>query len=111
MKCFCEQKERYCLKVEADLGADPIWCNECKCNFDLEDVPISDELKDELNGWILGYGAWIDWSRDKVFPDAINLEEKHNKIGEGLTEKVKKELGKDYKIFFSPANITENYPK
>ncbi len=34
MHCFCEQKETYELKVEGDVGADPIWCNQCGCNFD-----------------------------------------------------------------------------
>jgi hypothetical protein len=27
MHCFCEQKETYELKVEGDVGADPVWCN------------------------------------------------------------------------------------
>jgi hypothetical protein len=111
MKCFCEQKETYNLKIEGDVGADPIWCNKCGCNLDFEEVPISNELKDQLMGWIMKYGDWIDWSKDKLVPNGVELEEEHNKIGRELTKKVKKELGEKYVIEFSPATMAESYPR
>ena len=92
MQCFCEQKETYELKVEGDVGADPIWCNQCGFNFDLEDIPISNELKSELMDWVTRYGEWIDWDIDKLIPNGIEMEEENNKQGAKLTEKVKKEL-------------------
>lgn len=111
MKCICEQKETYNLKVEGDVGADPIWCNKCGYNLDFEEVPISTELKDELMRWMMKYGEWIDWSKNKLLPNGIELEEKHNRSGRELTEKVKKELGEEYNVKYSPATMTENYPR
>jgi hypothetical protein len=43
MRCFCEQKETYDLKVEGDVDTDSIWCYQCGCNFDIEEVPLSEE--------------------------------------------------------------------
>lgn len=40
MNCLCEQKETYVLKIVGDAGADPVWCQQCGCNVDLENVPI-----------------------------------------------------------------------
>jgi hypothetical protein len=42
-------------KIEADFSADPIWCNVCGENLDIDDFQISEELKDELFDWIKGY--------------------------------------------------------
>ncbi|WP_227551577.1 hypothetical protein [Metabacillus sediminilitoris] len=59
MECFCEQARE--LKVDGDIGADPIWCNHCGCNFDLEDIPISNELKKgNCKNWVTIYGEWMD---------------------------------------------------
>ena len=38
------------------------------------------------------YGTWIDWEKDKIVPNGIELEAEHNQQGEKLTEKVKKKL-------------------
>ncbi|WP_163538412.1 hypothetical protein [Gracilibacillus sp. YIM 98692] len=111
MKCFCEQKETYNLKIEGDVGADPIWCNKCGCNLDFGEIPVSNELKDELMRWIMKYGEWIDWSKDKFVPHGVELEEKHNQLGRELTEKVKKELGEDYEVIFSSSTMVESYPR
>jgi hypothetical protein len=109
MQCFCEQKETYELKIEGDIGADPIWCNKCGCNLDLENIPISNELKRELMRWVTKYGKWIDWEKDKLLPNGVEFEEEHNKHGAKLTEKVKKELGEKYKIKFSPSTTARSY--
>jgi hypothetical protein len=109
MQCFCKHKETDDLKVEGDVGADPIWCNICGCNFDIEEVPISDDLKEEVMRWAMMYGEWIDWNKDTLRSNGIELENKHNKLGEQLTEKVKKELGAKYKVRFSPSTSARLY--
>lgn len=48
MKCCCEQQEFYKLKIEGDVGADPLWCSQCGCNFDLDDIPISKDIKKKI---------------------------------------------------------------
>ncbi|MFU2018851.1 hypothetical protein ACM6Q7_28240 [Peribacillus butanolivorans] len=107
--CFCEQKENQELKVEGDVGADPLWCNQCGCNFDLEDIPISNKLKSELMEWANKYGEWIDWDQDQLIPNGIEIEEEHNKQGAKLTEKVNKELRGKYRIRFSSSTMARMY--
>ncbi|KYD02685.1 MULTISPECIES: hypothetical protein [Heyndrickxia] len=109
MRCFCENKETFDLKVEGDVDTDPIWCNQCGCNFDIEEVPISEDLKDELMKWAMQYGKWIDWSKDTLRSNGIELENEHNKLGHLLTDQVKKELGAKYKVSFSPSSSARMY--
>ncbi|MRX73746.1 hypothetical protein GJU40_16515 [Bacillus lacus] len=111
MDCFCEEAEIYELKVEGDVGADPIWCNQCGCNLDLEYVPISNELKSELTEWITKYGEWINWDIDRIIPNGIEMEEEHIKQGAKLTEKVKEELLGKYRIKFSPSTMARSYAR
>jgi hypothetical protein len=80
--CKCEFTNS--LKIEADFGGDPIWCNQCGWNLDIEDFPLTDDLKVELDQWNSLYKK-------------ISINE-HNSIGEHLTEKVKEELGNEYTI-------------
>lgn len=109
MNCLCEQQETYKLKVEGDVGADPIWCNQCGCNLDLDDIPISDELKSKLSDWATKYGEWIDWDLDQIIENGVDLEEEHNRQGAYLTEKVKLELRDKYRIKFSPSSMGRSY--
>ncbi|MGE7591027.1 hypothetical protein [Peribacillus sp. NPDC101480] len=109
MECHCEQKETSELKVEGDVGADRIWCNQCGCNLEIEDIPISNKLSRELIEWVNMYGEWIDWDEDKLLHNGIELEEEHNKQGLNLTEKVKKELEGKYRIKFSPLTMARMY--
>ncbi len=110
MKCFCEQNTTYNLKVEGDMGGDPIWCVHCGCSIDLEEeTVISEGLKEELWDWMMRYGEWINWDKDRLLPNGIELEEEHNKQGRKLTEKVKKELEKTYEIRFSPSTSARSY--
>jgi len=82
--CNCEFTNSF--KLEADFGADPIWCNICSWNLDIDEFLFTDNLKDELYQWTKQY---------KKIP--IN---KHNAIGQNLTGKVKEELSSDYRIIF-----------
>ncbi|MDV2686494.1 hypothetical protein RYX56_19165 [Alkalihalophilus lindianensis] len=109
MDCFCEQDDTCHLKVEGDVGADPIWCDRCGHNFELEEFPITNELKIELMEWATKYGEWIDWDLDKLIPNGVEMEEKHNKQGDYLTEKVKRELKGKYKIRFSTSTMGRSY--
>ena len=61
-------------------------CNVCGWNLDMDDFPLTDNLKDDLYQWTEQY---------KKIP--ING---HNTIGLNLTEKVKEELGSNYRIVF-----------
>ena len=47
MKCFCKE-ESFDLILEADFGADPLWCKKCGCNLDLHCILLVQKLKDEL---------------------------------------------------------------
>ncbi|MBP3951723.1 hypothetical protein [Bacillus suaedae] len=111
MQCFCEQKETYHLKVEGDVGADPIWCQHCQCNLDIDEIPISLDLKSELIEWVEKYGTWIDWDNDKIVSNGVKLEEKHNEQGASLTIQLQKELQGQYKVTFSPSSLARNYSK
>lgn len=72
MNCCCDSGITNDLKIEGDIGADPIWCNRCGCNLDIEDVPVSNELAEELSEWARSYGTWIDWNKINCFPTALN---------------------------------------
>ncbi|MGI8386909.1 hypothetical protein [Robertmurraya sp. P23] len=109
MKCNCEQKTCYEVKVEADVGADPLWCQKCGYNLDLDQFIFSMELKKELMKWMKQYGEWIDWDADKLVENGVKLEAKHNIEGERLTERVKKELGLAYRVIFSPSTVARSY--
>ncbi|MED1603163.1 hypothetical protein [Alkalihalophilus marmarensis] len=109
MNCFCEEANTYELKVEGDVGAEPIWCGHCEHNFELEEIPISNELKNELMEWAAKYGEWIDWDEDRLISKGVEMEEEHNKQGEQLTEKVKEELKGTFKIRFSPYTMGRSY--
>ncbi|WP_342598263.1 hypothetical protein MHB48_11800 [Psychrobacillus sp. FSL H8-0483] len=108
MKDLCKWNETSHLKVEADIGAEAIWCNKCYCNFDIEYVPISIELKAELMEWILRFDKLFRTIDGIVQKEKVELEEEHNKQG-FLTEKVKKELEGLYEVSFSPSKIASRY--
>lgn len=84
--CKCEYTNSF--KIESDFVADATWCNQCGWNIDIEDFPLSEDLKAELDQWTGQYKK-------------ISVNE-HNLMGERLTEKVKKELGTEYKVVFIP---------
>lgn len=72
-------------------------------------VPISDELTKELSNWAMKYGDWIDWDKDKLLPNGIELEEEFNQMGVALIEKVKQELSDKYKVKYSPSMSARSY--
>jgi len=74
------------LKMEADFDADPLWCEACGENLDIDDFDLSEDLKDELFHWVQVY-------------QEMPMQE-HDKIGQALVKKVKIELGDSYPIIF-----------
>ncbi|WP_413381766.1 hypothetical protein [Alkalihalobacillus sp. 1P02AB] len=109
--CFCGLNQLEEIKIEADIGAEPIWCQKCGANLELAGVPLSPSLKNKLNEWVLSYGKWIDWEQDKLKPNGMKMEDEHNKIGESLTVKVKEELQDVLNVSFSPTKIADIYIK
>lgn len=105
---LCQCKELKHLKIEADIGADPLWCNNCHSNLEVDEFPLSKALKKELFEWIDAYGTWIDWEKDGIVPNGVALEEQHNERGEELTKKVKQELERQYEVVFSPSTFARN---
>ena len=96
-------------KLEADFSTDPIWCNKCGENLDIEDFSLSNILQQELECWVSNYGNWIDFDTDSLKEKGIEMENEHNKKGLDLLQKIKEELGVDYPIIFSPSTSGELY--
>ncbi|MFS0646300.1 hypothetical protein [Siminovitchia sp. 179-K 8D1 HS] len=111
MNCCCDIGQATKLKIEGDIGADPIWCNCCGKNLDLVDIPISEKLAGQLLDWSRKYGEWIDWERDRLKVSGKELEEAHNRKGALFTERVKQEVGDQYKVIFSPSTSVQIYIK
>ncbi|KAB8137831.1 hypothetical protein F9U64_07810 [Gracilibacillus oryzae] len=106
---ICRCKKITVIKLEADIGADPLWCFHCGINLDLEDFPISDRLKKELMAWTLGYGEWIDWDNDRLLQGAVEKEKQFNLLGEEFLYKLKTELSLNMEIAYSRANTVDLY--
>lgn len=111
MHCFCddEQEEIKYLKIEGDFGADAIWCDDCGSNLEIEDVTISNSLKEKLHQWALAFGEWIDLEQGRLFENGLQMETAHNELGEALAEEVQRELGEMYKVSFSPSTSARLY--
>lgn len=101
--CRCQQIKQ--LRVEADISADPLWCDRCLTNLHVEDFALSNELKQELQDWISDYGEWIDWKNDGIVKNGVLLEQQHNERGVELMKKVKQALDGQYKVVFSPSRF------
>ncbi|MBS2968135.1 hypothetical protein J9317_05115 [Metabacillus sp. KIGAM252] len=97
--------------MEADFSADPIWCSKCEENLDIDNFPLSEELKEELAEWIGDYGEWIDMEKDTLMPGGLELEGKHDERGLELFNKVKASLGEGFPIVFVPSPLGQWYKK
>jgi hypothetical protein len=75
MECNCGTRTN--LLMAADF-ADPVWCAGCKVNLDLDEMPVSDALKQEIEDWVKDYGHWIDWDNDVPKGEAVKVEEVFN---------------------------------
>ncbi|WP_409250776.1 hypothetical protein V1502_11430 [Bacillus sp. SCS-153A] len=111
MRCLCKLNETFDLKVKGDVGADPIWCSKCGTNLELEELGLSKELEEKLLKWANDYGEWIDWIKDELVKNGVEMEEEHNTKGRELTDCVIKELGYRYRVIFSPSSMGKSYRK
>ncbi len=82
--------------LEADYGADAIWCRECKCNLDIEDIPLSQKLKEDLQDWVMNYSKSVLDESEFLY----EVAQQHNINGLKLLERVQKELCVKYKISY-----------
>lgn len=105
----CECTELKALKVEADVGADAIWCKTCGCNLELSDFQLSTPLARELREWAELYGQWINWDTDTLIPEGIKMEDHHNEAGILLAEKLKREWFGSYTVTFIPSSMARMY--
>ena len=109
LKDVCKFKFTNSYKFEADFSADPIWCNICGGNLEIEEFPLSDKLQKELLEWVSEYGKWIDLETDLLKENGLKLQEKHNEKGLRLFQKVKKQLGEDIQSYlFHPNHIEKS---
>ncbi|HWO76925.1 MAG TPA: hypothetical protein VNM69_13700 [Bacillus sp. (in: firmicutes)] len=96
--CFCD--ETFEILVEAEVSADPIWCNKCKANLDLDELPISEELKAELYEWNSTFSNHLASHNYNGITQSFS--EWLNASGENLTKKLSAELTNTYVIQYHP---------
>lgn len=102
MECGCKQAPTK-LTLEGEFGADPLWCAVCQYNIELDDISLSDSLKQELLNWANAYGQWVDLENGIYIENGAVLEEAHNQAGAQLAEKVEQALGQGYHVQFQPS--------
>lgn len=105
MEKICGCNKVVSLKVEADMGADPLWCAICNYNLDIEDIELPAQLTEDLFTWVNDFASWVDWELDTLIEGQEQVEEAHNQRGLQLTEDVKKVLKGQYEVTFSPSKM------
>lgn len=104
----CECTTVKTVKVEADFGADALWCGVCLANIESTHFSLTEHVITALDEWISDYGEWIDLETDAVVVGGVALEARHNERGAALTELVKQQLPQ-YHIVFSPSTYAVRY--
>ncbi|SNZ16072.1 hypothetical protein SAMN05421503_2849 [Terribacillus aidingensis] len=101
MECSCGKTTN--LLIEADFG-DAVWCAVCKVNLDVDELPVSGDLKQQLEDWTRDFGKWIDWDSDLLKNDADKTEGVFNQKGEVLVAKLREALP-SFTITYQPSNL------
>jgi len=88
------------IKIMADYGCWPLWHaggGEVG-NIDPQSLPLSDELKSDLNGWAAKLDGALDWDDpgNTKWPDGFFSE--FNREGRELAERLRGELGPCYEV-------------
>ncbi|WLR42064.1 hypothetical protein LC087_15010 [Bacillus carboniphilus] len=91
LECGCIYGKTTSLRIEVDV-ADPIWCDKCSYNLEMEELPLSNQLTSEINDWVALYEQSVDWESDSQMWFDDKLAEKINQKGIEITKRVKKEL-------------------
>ena len=97
MDCYCKIKTNS-LRIEADLVPDSTWCDDCDCNIDMEELPLSEILINNLYSWTYEYGKWRDKDTEKLVENSFGILKQYNNRGLELTERVRQELGDTYTV-------------
>ena len=103
MDCKCKEVKK--ITLEADFGSDPIWCGVCGYNLDIEELEISEELRQAIFVWENQFGEWLDLDTDELEEDGEPLEEAFNARGLELLALLKQELGNKYEWNYSPSEM------
>lgn len=92
--------------VEAETHADPVWCGKCTANLDLDEFPISEELKQNLTNWN------DEFHKHLIMHDfngvTSSFAKKLNQEGEKWTNKLKEELPTSYTVQYRPYILITN---
>jgi hypothetical protein len=72
--------------------ADPVWCAVSKVNLDVDELPVSGDLKQQLENWTREFGKWIDWDSDLFKSDAEKAERVFNQKREVLFSRLQDAL-------------------
>ena len=100
MYCKCTNLTK--IDVQADFGADPIWCHTCGYNLDIEDFELDEALKTKCFKWINKYGEWLDFDTDEIIEGNLPLLDAHNEEGLFLTKQLQNALPQ-YHFEFIPS--------
>ena len=91
------------IKLMADYYCHPLWGTESDNFGDIspEELPISLELKNNLNAWAKRYDAILN-TDDPKLSGFSSAEEENIFIADGykLAERLQEELGSTYKIIY-----------
>ncbi|MCM0599363.1 hypothetical protein [Periweissella fabalis] len=101
--CACPQIS--IINVEAEMGADPLWCAKCDYNLDTYDLPLTPTLQAELTIWTNSFGSWVDWETEQLIAGEQFTEVSHNQGGRILASKIQAELGNEYQVIFIASNM------
>jgi hypothetical protein len=92
------------LRLVKEYLATPIFCAnpEIMGHLEVDVLPITDSLKDDLKNWYNQYQATFfdDYPPDSRFSSPY-LEAMHAKIGEDLAKKLRIELGDGYSVEYN----------
>lgn len=105
MKCKCKQTTK--ITLEADFGSDPIWCSVCGYNLDIEELDITEDLRQAIFVWENQFGEWLDLETDELEEGMEHLEEAFNYRGQELLTELQKQLGHTYEFTFEPSTMYE----
>lgn len=93
------------LRLASEYLAGPIFCPELDKmgHIDVDDLPLSQELKAEIIAWDREYQATFnsDYPPDSGF-SSPEVRLRHIAEGQQLAEKLQQELGGDYTIEYCP---------
>lgn len=93
------------LRLANEYLAGPIFCPdpERMGHIDIDDLPLSQELKAKISAWDNEYQATLnsDYPPDSGF-SSPEAERRHIAVGQRLAQRLQQELGDSYTIEYCP---------